>query len=98
MVTRIDRSDVRQQRLRRANVAGRLFTSNMLLTRLQRKPQGRKPARILRNPNNSAGHLALECITSSKISSVRSAITERHTEPLRIPQRNIGSELTWCSQ
>ena len=63
VVDRIHACHDGQEHLRRANVARRLLTPDVLFAGLQRKPVGRLPRDIFGHANNASRHLPLECLS-----------------------------------
>ena len=80
---RIERGHHRQQRLRRADVGGGLFTADMLLARLQGQPVGAAAPRINRHADDPARHRAFELIAAGHEGRMRAAIAHRHAKTLR---------------
>ena len=89
---RVRRRHVRQQRLRRADVAGRLFAADVLLAGLQRQAQRAMAVAILADADQPAGDRALQRVADREERRVRAAIAERHAEPLGGAQRDVGAE------
>ncbi len=89
----IHRGDDREQDLRRADVAGRLVSPDVLLAGLQREPISRMAVRVHGHPDQPAGKLALQVVTDADVTSVRSAVSHRHAESLRAADRDVGAEL-----
>src|SRR5271168_2137494 len=83
VVNCVHRSHDREQDLRGADVARRLVAADVLLARLQRKPQTGPPLRIVRDADQPSGHVALEIILHSEERGVGPTITERYAETLR---------------
>ena len=92
VIHRVERSHVRQQRLRGADVAGGLFAADVLLARAQGEAQGRFAARILGHADDAPGHVALEFIARRKKGRVRPAVPERHAETLRAADGDVRAE------
>src|SRR5947208_2082871 len=84
MINRIHRCDDREKNLGRANVAGGFVAADMLLARLEREPITRTTFGIVRDADESTGHVPLILIASREISGVRSAEPERNAKPLGI--------------
>ena len=89
MIDGVHRRDVRQERLGRADVAGRLLPSDMLFPRLERQAERRAAAGILGNANQSTGKVPLERITGGKVSRMRPTVAQRHPKSLRAADRDI---------
>ena len=84
----------RQQDLRRADVARRLFPADVLLAGLQREPVGGAAVGVHRHPDQPAGQLALQRVADRDVARVRAAEPQRHAEPLGGPHRDVGARLT----
>src|SRR2546427_12413461 len=90
--------NVRQQRLSSADIAGRLLTPYMLFASLQRKSQSGPTTRVLRASDNTARHLAFECVARCEVGGMWPSISERHTKTLRSAQGDVTSEFSWRTQ
>ena len=82
MVNAVEPSHVCQQRLSCADIGCGLLPADMLLPCLHRHSESRLPVHILRNSDDSPGHLSFILIECSEVSCVRSAEPHRHSEPL----------------
>ncbi len=99
VVDRIKRGDLRQQRLRGADVRGRLLAADMLLARLQREPQRRRPLAVDRDAHHPPGQRPLQGIATRHESRVRPAEGERQTETLGRSDHQIGAPFArWRQQ
>ncbi len=92
MVNRIEGSHHCQQHLRRADVAGGLVASDVLLTGLKSQAQSWLALGIPGLAHQSAGNLALVGIPGGEESGVRSAETHRHAEALGAADGNVSTE------
>ena len=72
----------RQQHLRRADVAGRLFAADVLLARLQRHAQRGVAVGVHAHADDAAGDLALVLVAAAEERGVRPAEAHRHAEAL----------------
>ena len=98
MIARVHGRHIRQQRLCGANIARGFLAANMLFARLQRQPQGRAPARILRYPHDPSGHMSFESIARRQESGMRPAIAQWNAKALRAADRYICPEFPRRSQ
>ena len=89
----VEAGDVGEERLRRADVRGRLLATDMLLARLQRHAVRGVAVRVDRNADDAAGRLADVLLERREERGVRTAIAERHAEPLRVAIDHVGAEL-----
>ncbi len=80
-----------EQHLRGADVGRRLLAADVLLARLQRQPVRRLALRIDRHADQPAGHRALERVLAAHERGVRAAEAERHAEPLRVADDDVGA-------
>src|SRR5438874_7691527 len=94
VIDRVHRRDDGEKNLRRANVTRCLVAADVLLARLQRESVSGPAFSIVRNADESPGHVALVMIAGGKVSRVRSTETERNAEALCIPNRNVRPEFT----
>ena len=88
----------REQYLRRANIRGRLFATNVLFARLQREPKSALAVGIDRYSNQSARQIALEFVASGEECGVRTAETHRHAEALARSHDHVGIPFAGWSQ
>ncbi len=93
VVNRVEARDIRQQRLRRADVRGRLFAADVLLARLQRHAIRRIALRVHRHADDPARRLAHVLLERREERRMRAAVTERHAEPLRVAVDDVGAHL-----
>jgi hypothetical protein len=94
VVDSIESRHVGKKSLGRADVAGGLLTSNVLLTSLESEAQSRFAETILGNTDETAGDLTLVLLRGSEESSVRTTVTQRDTESLGVTDGDVGAELT----
>ena len=85
--------DIGQQRLRGADVAGRLVPADVLFAGLQREPVGGFAVHVDRHADQPAGQHALQPGPDRHVPGVRAAEEQRHTEPLRRAHRDVGALL-----
>ena len=78
-----------EQRLRGADVTGRLFAADVLFARLQGKAVGGFAVAIHRNADEAARHGAFEAVARCHESGMRTTETERHTETLRVADDDV---------
>mmetsp|Transcript_5756 Transcript_5756/g.19100 ORF Transcript_5756/g.19100 Transcript_5756/m.19100 type:complete len:290 (-) Transcript_5756:103-972(-) len=93
VVHAVERGDVCEQGLRRADVRGRLVAPDVLLARLHRHPVRGLAVRVDRQPDDAARHLAREALRRRQEAGVRPSVPERHAEPLRRPDGDVGAPL-----
>ena len=98
VVNRIHRRDVREQCLRGADVRRGLLATDVLLARAEREAQADLAARVLRDADEPAWHVALESIARGEERRVRPAVTQRNAETLRTADTHIRAELTRRAQ
>ena len=98
VVDGVHRRHVGQQRLRGADVAGRLVTADVLLTRLQREPVGRRPVGIDRDADQPARQHALQTVAHRHVSRVRPTEEQRHAEALRRADGDVGAQFAGRGQ
>src|SRR5947207_10341770 len=91
MIDRVHRCDDSGKNRRRANVARRSVATDVLLTRLERESIGGPTFLIVRNANQSTGHVTFVLVAGRKVRGVRSAKPERNAEPLRATDRDRKS-------
>ena len=94
MIHRVHRRDVREQRLRRADVRRRLLAPDVLLARLECHAIGCPAARIDRNADDASRSLSDEGLARREKRCVRSAVAERHAEPLRVADNGVSAHFT----
>ena len=92
MVHRIKRGHHGQQHLGRADVAGGLVATDVLLTGLQRQAQGQTAFRILGLPHKTARDLALVGLNGGEEGGVRTTESHRHPQALGAAHGNVGPE------
>ena len=79
---RIHRRHDRQQRLRGADVGGRLFAANMLFAGLKRQAVGFVAVRVDRHADDAARHVAFISVLGRHIGRVWSPCAHRHAKTL----------------
>src|SRR5690606_22049635 len=94
MVYGVEARDYGEEHLGRAHVRRRLLTADVLFTGLKRHPQRGPPLRIRRDTNAPPGDQPLVLVLRRKERGVRSAEAERHTEALRVADRDVRAPLT----
>ena len=94
VIDRVHRRDVRQQRLRGADVRRRLLAADVLLAGLERHPVRLASPRVHRQADDSPRRLADERLPRREERRVRSAVPERHAEPLRVADDDVGAHLS----
>ena len=92
VVNRVHRRDDGEEHLRRANVTRSFVAANVLLARLQCEPVRGPAFGVVRNTDESTGHVAFVLIARRKISGVRSAETKGDTKALCASNCNVGAE------
>src|SRR5205085_1517346 len=91
--------DVGQQRLSGTDVRRRLFTTNVLLARLQRHAVRTIAVRIHRYANDASGCLTDVRLERGKERRMGAAVAERDAESLRVPEHNVRADLSrWREQ
>ena len=85
--------DDREQHLRRADVAGRAVTPDVLLARLERETVGGLPVAIDRQSSDAPRQQPLVRVRGGQEGGVRPAVAERHAEALRRADGDVRSEL-----
>ena len=83
--------DDRQQNLGGADVAGRLFSADMLLAGLHGHAQRPVSLAVDGDTDDAAGHCALVIVTGGEEGRVRPAVAHWHTKPLGRSERNVGA-------
>ena len=83
VIDRVHARDDGEQRLRRADVAGRLFAADVLLARLQRHAQRAPSLRVLRHADDPSRHVPHVVFAAGEPGRVRPPIAQRHAESLR---------------
>ena len=84
----------RHQALVRADVAGRLLSTDVLLTCLKCKHETTSALRILGLAYDSARHLTDIILVASHETHIRAAIAKRNAERLTVTDGNIESPFT----
>ncbi len=90
----VEAGDVREQRLRGADVRGRLLAADVLLARLQRHAVGGVAVRVDRHADDAAGRLAHVLLERGEERGVRTAVAQRHAEALRVAEDDVGAHLS----
>ena len=98
VVDRVHRSDDREERLRRADVARRLLAADVLLTGLQRETVGGVAVGVDAHPDEAAGEHPLDALADRHERGVRSAVEERHPEALGRAHRDVRADLAGCRE
>ena len=93
VVDRVHPGDHREQHLRRADVRRRLLAADVLLARLQREAVRGAAVRIDGDPDEAAGHRALELVPRREVTGMRAAVAHRHAESLRRADDDVGAPL-----
>ena len=93
VVDGVHRGHHREQHLRGADVARGLVAPDVLLARLQREPVGGLALGVLRDTHQAARQVALVLVAQREERGVRPAVSERHAEALRRPERDVGAHL-----
>ncbi len=83
----------REQRLVRADVAGRLLAPDVLLARAHRHHEGALALEVGRHPDEPAGDLADERVGRGEDAEVRAAVLRRDAERLALAGRDVGAVL-----
>ena len=96
MVHRIHTGHNGQQSLRGTNIRGRFFAADVLFACLQRQTQSFFTLHIDRYADQTTWHAAFEGIFSRHEGGVRTAETKRHTETLRVTNRNVRTPFARC--
>ena len=92
MIHRIHARDDGEENLRGADVRRGLLAADVLLARLEREAQTGTALRIFAHADEPARHRALEAVARGEERRVRSAITQRHAEALRVPDHDVRAE------
>src|SRR5438046_10058016 len=90
MIDRVHRCDDSGKNRRRANVARRSVATDVLLTRLERESIGGPTFLIVRNANQSTGHVKVVLVAGWTGRGVRFAKAERKRETARGTQPDIS--------
>jgi hypothetical protein len=93
VVHRVHRRDVREQRLRRADVRRRLFPADVLFARLQRHAVRAVAVRVDRHADDPPRRLAGVLLARGEERRVRAAVPHRHPEPLRVADDDVRAHL-----
>src|SRR5713101_5283274 len=84
----------RNQTLVGANVAGRLFSSDMLLSRLQGQHPAASTVAVDGLANQAPGHFADKFLAASQYAQVGPAIAHRRTQGLSFRNRDVCAVLS----
>ena len=87
----VDRRREGQERLVRADVAGRLVPPDVLLARAHGHDERPPPLDVGRHADEPAGDLADERVGAGEDAQVRTAVLERDPERLALPRRDVGA-------
>ncbi len=90
----VEASDVREQRLGRADVARRPVALDVLLARLDRHPQRRVAAGVAGDTDDPARHFSGQLFLGREVGRVRAAVAHRHAEALGRANRDVGPQRT----
>ena len=93
VVDGVHRRHHREQHLRGADVAGRLFAADVLLARLQSQAIRLVAMRIHRHADQASRQRALVGIATGHERRVRAAEAERHAETLRVADDDVRAHL-----
>ncbi len=93
VVDGVHRRHVGEQRLRRADVRGRLLAADVLLAGLQRHAVGAMALGVDRDANQPPRRVPHELLARREEGGVRPAEPERHAEALRVADDDVGAEL-----
>jgi hypothetical protein len=91
VIHRIHRDNVRQERLRGADIRGRFLTADVLLARLQRHPVRRLAVRVDRHADDAPRHVAHGRLPGGEEGGMRPAESQRDTQPLRVAEDHVGA-------
>ncbi|KAI6753363.1 hypothetical protein HG531_005532 [Fusarium graminearum] len=94
VIDSVESRHVGEKSLGSADVAGSLFTSNVLLTSLESKTKSRLSETILGNTNETTGDLALVLLRCGKEGSVGTTVAQRNTESLRVTNGNVSAKVS----
>ena len=97
VVDRVEAGDVRQQHLRRADVAGGLVAADVLLARLERHAERGVAVAVLAHADDAAGDLALELVGRGEEGGVRAAVAHRDAEALAAADATSAPHLPGAS-
>ena len=98
VIDRIHRGDHGEQHLRGADVGGRLFAADVLLAGLKRHPIGAIALGIHGHADEPAGRLPHVPLERREKRGVRTAVSQRHAEALRVAEDDVGAHLAWRGQ
>jgi hypothetical protein len=90
----IHRRHVRQQRLRGADVRGRLLAPDVLFARRQRHPVRRAAVDIHRDADDATRGVAHERVARGEERGVRPSVAKRHAKPLGVAEHHIGAHFS----
>ena len=94
MVDSIHGTHVSEERLGGTDVAGSLFSPDVLLSRLQGKSQGTVAEPVLGDTDNAAWDLPLVKFGAREETGVRATEAYGHTEPLGVSERDVSTEFS----
>src|SRR5947207_13545722 len=94
VINRVHRRDDGEQDLRGANVTCRFVAANVLLACLQRQSISWSAFGIVRNTDQTTGHVAFVLIAGCEKCGVWSAEPKWNSETLRATNRNIRAEFS----
>ncbi len=93
VVDRVQAGHDGEEHLGRADVARRLFPADVLLARGQGHAVGRPAVRVLRQSDQASGQLPDMVLPAGEKRGVRAAEPQRHAEPLRRSDGDVGAPL-----
>ncbi len=93
VIHRIHRGHDREQHLRGADVRSGLLAPDVLFARLQREAVCGLALGVHRHAHQSPGHAALQLIARGHVAGMRPAEAHRHSEALRIADRDVRAPL-----
>lgn len=94
MINCVHGGHVGEQSLGSANVAGRLFTTNVLLPSLERQTVSLLAIGILGDSDKTSRHPALVFVAASKKGGMGTAVTHGNTEALGAADGNVDAEFS----
>src|SRR6266536_2872743 len=94
MIDRVHRGNSGAENLRRADVTRGFIAADVLLTRLQCEAISWAAFGIVRNPDQTSGHVTLVLVTGGKVGRMRPTVSEGHAQTLRVAHRDIGAEFS----
>src|SRR4051794_28750555 len=92
MVNGVHRRDDGEEDLSGADVARRFVAADMLLAGLHREAVTEPSVRIVRNADETAGHMTLVSVARGEVGGMRTAEAERHAKTLRATDSYVGAK------